>query len=206
MRTLFYRDVFYRAMFYRAMFYRAVLAPLLLLIVVPAQAATWVLDPAESRVFFKYSFEGAPYQGEFKNVEAIFDIDPMKPGSCDFSVTIPIADISVESAEVQDYLLDIELFDVDQFPTASFKAEKCRLESMNSFVSAGTLTIRDQTRPLSFPFKLDVELYDGQVRFHLTSEVTIQRLEYGVGQGYWANTAAVPNDVVIEVDVYAVQQ
>jgi len=186
-------------------FYRLLVTPLLF-IGLQAQAATWELDPNESRVIFKYSFEGTPYQGEFKNVEATFDIDIMKPGSCDFSVTFPIEDISVESPEVMDYLLDIELFDVDQFPIASFKATKCKLESMNSFVADGELTIRDQTHPMSFPFNLDIEMYDGQPRFHLTSEVTIERLKYGVGQGYWANTAAVPNDVGIVVDVYAVQK
>jgi len=123
-----------------------------------------------------------------------------------FDVTIPIADLEVDSAEVKDYLLDIELFDVDQFPTATFKAEKCRLLSPTSFVADGMLTIRDQTHPISFPFDLEVEVYDGQVRFHLTSEVTVERLKYGVGQGYWANTAEVPNEVTIEVDVYANQQ
>ena len=206
MRTLCYQTVLFRTLFFRTLFFRVIGTSLLLLIGSLAQAATWVLDPNESSVVFKYSFEGTPYQGKFDNVEATFNIDPMKPGSCDFTVTIPIADINVESAEVLDYLLDIELFDVDQWPTATFKANKCKLESLNSFVSEGVLTIRDQTHPLSFPFKLDIEIYDGQPRFHLTSEVTIQRLTYGVGQGYWANTASVPNDVVIAVDVYAVQQ
>jgi len=190
----------------RNLFNRAALAPLLLLIGLPAQAANWVLEPGESVVTFAYSYEGTPYQGEFKNVQATFDIDPMRPGTCDFQVTIPIEDISVDSPEVLDYLLDLEMFDVDQWPTASFKAEKCSLDSMNSFTSEGTLTIRDQTHPLAFPFKLDVTTVDGSVAIHLTSEVTIQRLDYGVGQGYWANTATIPNDVVISVDVYAIQQ
>jgi polyisoprenoid-binding protein YceI len=180
----------------------ALLLPLLL-VSLPVRAATWELDPGKSRVIFKYSFEGKPYQGEFKNVKATFDIDPLKPSECKFTVTIPIKDLHVDSAEVKDYLHDVELFDVDQFPTASFKAEKCRLKSANSFVADGALTIRNQTHPLSFPFKLDIDLNGGQPRFHLTSEVTIQRLKFGVGQGYWANTAAVPNDVVVAVDVYA---
>ena len=204
MRSLFFSAIFSNAMSLSKIFYRAMLASLLLF-TVSAQATTWKLDPNESHVYFKYSFKKTPYQGEFANVEATFNIDLTKPGSCNFTVTIPIADIDIENPEVKDYLLDIELFDVDQFPTASFKAEKCRLESANSFVSDGTLTIRDQTHPLSFPFKVEVEMLDGQPRFHLTSEVTIQRLEYGVGQGYWANTAEIPNDVIVEVDVYAVQ-
>ena len=95
---------------------------------------------------------------------------------------------------------------MDRWPTASFKAEKCSLESLNAFVSEGTLTIRDQTHPVSFPFKLDIETVDGQVAFHMTSEVTIQRLDFGVGQGYWANTATIPNEVMVGIDVYAIQK
>ena len=190
----------------RAQFNRAALAPLMFLVSLPLQAATWVIAPDESRVTFTYSYGTDPYTGEFKNVQATFNIDPMSPGSCKFEVTIPIADIAVDSPEVLDYLLDYELFDVDQWPNATFSAQKCTLKSLNSFESEGTLTIRDQTHPLTFPFDFEVEMVDGQPRFHLTSEVTIQRLQFGVGQGYWANTGEVPNDVLIKVDVYAVQQ
>jgi len=190
----------------RTLFHRAALASLLLLIGLPAQAATWVIDPEDSRVIFRYLYGSDPYEAEFKNVEATFEIDLLSPGTCNFSVTIPIADISIDSPEVLDYLLDYELFDVDTWPTASFKAEKCRLESLNTFVADGTLTIRDQTHPLSFPFELNVETAGGRIRFRLTSEVTIKRLEYDVGQGYWANTGEVPNDVVVEIDVYAIRQ
>lgn len=191
----------------RTIFKTAALAPLAALIIaVPTHAANWGIDQAESRVVFKYSYEGTPYEGEFKNVEATFNIDPMSPGSCDFQVTIPIEDVSVGDAETLDYLLDLEMFDVDQYPTATFSASKCKLESMNSFVADGVLTIRDQTHPISFPFDFEIEMYDGQVRFHMTSEVTIQRLEFGVGQGYWANTSTIPNDVVVAIDVYANQQ
>lgn len=190
----------------QTLYLRAALASLLLLIGLPALAQTWVIDKESSRVIFHYSYAGDPYQGEFGNVDAVFEIDPMNPGSCNFSVTIPIIDIGLDSPEALDYLWDVELFDVDQFPTARFEAEECRLQSMDSFVSSGTLTIRDVTRPMSFPFTLSIERNGDQVGFRLNSNVTIKRLEYGVGQGYWANTAEIPNDIGIEVDVYAVRQ
>ena len=190
----------------RTLIHRAAPTSLLLLFdltaQVTAQAATWEIDAAKSKVLFQYSYKSTPYSGEFKNVKATFKIDPASPGSCEFSVTIPIANLTVDSKEVVDYLLDIELFDVDQFPTATFKANKCRMQSVNSFVSDGTLTIRNQTKPMSFPFKLEL----GAKGFHLTSEVTIKRLDFGVGQGYWANTAEIPNDVKVKVDVYAAQK
>ena len=185
---------------------RALSGIALLIIGLPANAAMWVLDPGLSQVIFQYSYGTDPYEGRFSNVAATFDIDPMRPGSCSFDVTINIENIDVDSPEVLDYLLDYELFDVDTWPTASFKAEKCRLTGVTSFESDGTLTIRDQTKPMTFPFELDIETCDGQVCFHLSSEVTINRLDFGVGQGYWANTAEVPNEVVVKVDVYALQQ
>lgn len=188
----------------RTLLSRALIAAPLLVMGLPAQAATWVIDQADSHVYFNYAYGSDPYRGEFKNVSATFDIDLLSPGSCDFQVSIPINDISVDSPEVLDYLLDYELFDVDQFPMATFSAQKCSLTGMDSFVSEGTLTIRDQTHPISFPFEVDMDASGGSVRFHLTSEVTINRLEYGVGQGYWASTAEIPNEVTIQVDVYAV--
>ena len=97
------------------------------------------------------------------------------------------------------------MFNVEQFPTATFQANQCRLQSLNSFVADGQLTIRDQTHPMSFPFTFDVEMYDGQPRFHLTSEVTVKRLDYGVGTGFWSDTVALPNEIRIEVDVYSGQ-
>lgn len=190
----------------RTLLNRALLGVAFLIIGLPVQAAMWKLDPALSTVVFKYNYGSDEYQGTFTNIEANFDIDPTQPGGCKFDVTINIEDIEVDSPEVLDYLLDYELFDVDTWPAATFQAESCRLTGVTSFESDGTLTIRDQTKPMTFPFDLNIETCDGQVCFRLTSEVTILRLAYGVGQGYWANTAEVPNEVDVVVDVYATQQ
>ncbi|OGT72766.1 MAG: hypothetical protein A3H44_07185 [Gammaproteobacteria bacterium RIFCSPLOWO2_02_FULL_57_10] len=189
----------------RTLFSRAALLPLALVTGVTAQAAVWKLEPSESRVIFNYSYEGAPSKGEFRNIDATFDIDVANPAACNINVTIPIADMAVDTEEVLEYLLDVELFNAAEFPTASFQATQCRLESMNSFVADGSLTIRDQTHPISFPFTLETEIYDGQPRFHLTSEVTVLRLDYGVGTGYWEDTIALPNEILIQVDVYSGQ-
>jgi polyisoprenoid-binding protein YceI len=189
----------------RRLFFLTGLSSLAVIIGVSAQAAIWTLAPSESRVLFHFSYEGEAFVGEFKNVEATFDINPTNPGACNINVTIPIADISVDSSDIHGYLMDEDMFHAEQFPTAAFHASKCTLQSANSFVAEGELTIRDQTHPLSFPFVFDVEMHDGQPRFHLTSEVTVKRLDYGVGTGWWEDEEALPNEVRIEVDVYSGQ-
>ncbi len=56
---------------------RALLAPAILLTGMSAQAADWVIDKADSKVVFKWTYSGTPYQGEFRNISATFDIDPL---------------------------------------------------------------------------------------------------------------------------------
>ena len=74
----------------RTLLNRALLGTALLIIGLPAQAAMWVLDPGMSQVVFKYSYGTDPYEGRFTNVQATFDFDPMRPGSCNFDVVINI--------------------------------------------------------------------------------------------------------------------
>ncbi|MDO8909414.1 MAG: YceI family protein [Pseudohongiella sp.] len=189
----------------RTLISRTGLLSLAALIGLSAQAATWTLAPSESRVIFHYSYEDVPGQGEFRNVDATFDIDTANPGACNINVSIPIADIHVDSSEVKEYLLDEDMFNAEQYPMAAFQASQCRLQSVNSFVADGQLTIRDKTHPISFPFTIDMEMHNGRPRFHLTSEVTVNRLDFDVGTGWWDDTVALPNEIRIEVDVYSGQ-
>ena len=64
-----------------------------------SQAAEWVLEPG-SQVTFEYSYGTDPYEGRFTNVQANFDIDPMRPTSCKFDVTINIEDIDVDHSRI----------------------------------------------------------------------------------------------------------
>lgn len=187
----------------RKLFYRTALLSLVAFGGLSAQAATWTLAPSESRVVFHYSYEDVPGEGEFRNVDATFNIDTANPGACTINVTIPIADIYVDTSEVKEYLLDVDMFNAEQFPTATFQASQCSLQSVNSFVADGQLTIRDKTHPISFPFTMSMEMQDGRPRFHLTSEVTVNRLDFDVGTGWWSDTVALPNEIRIEVDVYS---
>ncbi|MEX2333292.1 MAG: YceI family protein, partial [Pseudohongiella sp.] len=119
------------------LFSQAALAPLMLAATVSAHAATWEIDPEDSKVIFKYSYSDTPYQGEFRNVQATFEIDPLSPSNCQIDVVIPIIDLEVGDEETESYMFDIELFDVDQFPTATFTADQCELTGVDSFTAKG---------------------------------------------------------------------
>ena len=67
------------------------------------------------------------------------------------------------------------------------------------FEAQGKLTIRDVTRPVRLPFTFVVAA-DGRTA-RLSGGTTIQRLDFGVGQGEWNDTTWVGNAVDIHFDL-----
>ena len=67
----------------------------------------------------------------------------------------------------------------------------------------GQLTIRDVTRDVVLPFELTIEETGGGKVANAVGELTISRLDYGVGQGEWASTKTVGEEVVIRIEIVA---
>ena len=61
--------------------------------------------------------------------------------------------------------------------------------------------------PVSLPFTLDIET-DGQGNniAKMSGSMSIHRLDYTLGEGQWADTKTVENEVKISVSVKAQQQ
>ncbi|HAI28113.1 MAG TPA: YceI family protein, partial [Thalassospira sp.] len=58
---------------------------------------------------------------------------------------------------------------------------------------------RDVTREVILPFDLEIEGNEAKA----TGTVTINRTDFGVGQGQWADTSQVGDPVTIEIDIEA---
>ena len=72
----------------RTFMHRVSFGVALLCLSAASQAAEWVLEPG-SQITFEYSYGTDPYEGRFTNVQANFDIDPMRPTSCCLLYTSP---------------------------------------------------------------------------------------------------------------------
>ena len=57
--------------------------------------------------------------------------------------------------------------------------------------------MRGVPKPVTLPFKLEIK----QDRAHFTGEMTVERLDYGIGQGPWKDTSVVGNTVKIFIDL-----
>jgi polyisoprenoid-binding protein YceI len=148
-----------------------------------AQAPPWNLA-AGSTLQFAATQQGAEFGGRFDSFAAEIQFEPAELASSHFLVTVAITSVNTDNGERDDALRSSDLFDASRWPEARFEAAEFRAVGDDRFEALGSLTIRDQTHPLVLPFNFTREGTRGTLR----GEVTISRLDYGVGQGEWADT------------------
>ena len=172
----------------------------------PAGAAVWNVKPG-SQILFHFVQSGAPFTGQFKSFDARIDFDPQKPEDGRIDVMIDVASLDTQNSERDALLRSGEIFGVESFPRAQFRADTVRLTGQGEYEAVGALTIRDVSRPLNLPFRLNMaDAGDGDVSATAHGKVAISRRDFELGKGEWADTAIVADEVVIEIRVEALQQ
>ena len=71
------------------------------------------------------------------------------------------------------------------------------------YEARGTLTLRDHSLPVVLPFTLALEGAPGERLATAEGSMTINRTDYGVGQGMFADTSVIPDPVEIAVRIVA---
>ena len=174
-------------------------APALLLpfisLAVTAQAAPacWAPLQEQSAISFSVDQAGAPLMGTFKTYTASVCLDPKDVAKGSVQVDVETASANTEVPELDDALKDSEFFDVAHWPKATFTGESMKQTGPGQYAVTGKLTIRDVTREVTVPFGWQPAA-DGKSA-KLTAKFSIQRLDYKVGTGQWADPKWVGNKV-----------
>lgn len=108
-------------------------------------------------------------------------------------VQIAIGSLSLGSTT--DQALGADWFNADAFPTARFTADLLAAEGEGTYRADGTLTLKGETVPVSFPFSLGI---DGDMA-EMTAELTLARRDFGIGTA----ETTVGYDVEVEITLTA---
>ena len=151
---------------------------------------------ADTELNFRAMQQGAEFSGKFEEFEIAIRFS--SDGLAESAITVTVAVASVNTAyEDRDTALRSEhLLDVAQWPEAFFRTAEFRDLGGDNFEAVGDMTIRDRTRRIALPFTFTTDGDEAQ----LAGELTISRLDYGIGQGDWADTTWVGRDVTILFD------
>lgn len=168
-----------------------------------AQAALprFLGDPARSTLAFEFVQAGATSRGAFGKFTTELRYDEKTLAASGLAVTVQVASLDTKDKDRDSVLRSAELFDVAQFPTATFFATSLVRGNGGGLDAVGKLTIRGITREWRLPLTLKASTNAGRPVVDLTGETTLKRLTFGVGQGEWQSTEWVPDEVKVRYSV-----
>ena len=178
--------------------------------VVPAQAATYQVDPDHTTVSFKIRHLFSKVEGQFKKFDGTFVYDPEKPESWASSGTIQTASINTNVEQRDKHLMSADFFDVEKYPTIQFKMTKALESTKEHGKVEGLLTIHGVEKPVM----LDVDIHGvgkdpwGNVRAGFTATTTINRKDFGLNWNEVLETGKflVGDEVAITIELEGIQQ
>lgn len=161
----------------------------------------WAILPDISRLEFDAVLYNAPFTGTFRKFGGTIVFDPENLADARADITIDMNAVVTGDSDRDKNIAGAEWFDAGKFPAARYVATKFEKGDGDNYVAIGDLTVRDQTMPVIIPFTLTIA--NGTA--HMQSELTLDRTNFGVGQGQWADESTVGHDVKVRIDLKAAQ-
>ena len=167
-----------------------------------AAVQRWVAHPDKSELGFTATQEGSQFSGQFHEFNASLELLPADEGIGLLQITanIKLASVDTQYRDRDDYLVQPDWFYVDMWPQAVFQSSTIRQLGGDRFVADGTLNLRGLSKDVQVELELILE--ENGERGNLIGSATLNRLDFGVGQGEWASTEWVGNEVIVEFNLY----
>jgi polyisoprenoid-binding protein YceI len=167
-----------------------------------ADVPSWKLAPEKSRILFTGTQMRVPAKGEFRKFTADIRFSPDDLAGSKVTVTVDTASARAGNRDVDKELKKELWFQVDKYPTATFEVSRFVAKGDGNYEAIARLTIRDQTREVALPFKLDIAGNTAKA----VGELQMKRLDYGVGRGEWKDTGIVADEVTVRIEIEATRQ
>jgi polyisoprenoid-binding protein YceI len=150
--------------------------------------------PAQSVVGFEFRQMGVPVKGSFKRFTTEMAFDPAKPEVARAKIEIDLASIDTGSPEADEESAGKLWFNRSVYPKATFVSKEVRALGNNRYELRGTLTLKGKLREMVIP----VAYAPGKNAATFDGAFVLKRLDFGIGEGMWADTATVANEVQVK--------
>lgn len=188
----------------------AILAMALLAGPQAAGATTYKIDKDHSTVRFSIRHLFSKVAGSFNDFEGAFSYVPGQPEQWKADAAIQAAGIDTNQAKRDQHLRSPDFFDVEKFPTMTFKSTTATDVTPTSAKLHGDLTMHGVTKPVVLDVVIHGEGKDpwGNVRSGFTGTTRVNRKDFGLGWNQTLETGQllVGEDVDITLDVEGIAQ
>ncbi|MDE2600226.1 MAG: YceI family protein [Rhodocyclaceae bacterium] len=183
---------------------KRLLLPALLLASFGAHAVEYNTVIAEkSQIAFTSRQMGVPVDGKFGKFAATLNFDPAKPEAAKALIDIDLASVDAGSKDANDEVVGKGWFNVKEFPKARFATTSVKALGNNRFEAKGQMTIKGKTREMSVPFTYKPEGAGNATTGVFEGTLPLQRTLFGIGEGAWADTSVVADEVPIKFRLVA---
>lgn len=169
----------------------------------------YTLDASHSRLGFSARHAMVTkVRGHFGDFEGTAHVDTADPAASHVEVTIRPDSISTGSVDRDNHLRSGDFFDVESFPTWTFRSTNVS-RAGSTWTVAGDLTLKDATLPVSIDFEETGTATDpfGNQRVGFEGELTLNRKDWGLTWNAALETGGVlvSEKVKLEFDLSAIK-
>lgn len=175
---------------------------------VPALAAAdkYAFDPAHTQIFFSADHLGfSRSTGRFNKFTGGFTFDEKAPENSSVEVSIDMNSVDMGSEAWDKHLKSADFFNVEKFPTMTFKSTKIEKTGEKTGKLTGDLTLLGVTSPVT----LDVTYNQSGIHGYTKSYVagfsatgTVKRSDFGMTYGL----PGVGDDIALNIQVEGVRE
>ena len=145
-------------------------------------AGTFQLDPAHTRLGFAVRHMVTTVHGQFTVFSGRIDLSGDDLERTTVELTIDPASIQTNNSDRDAHLRSTDFFDVERYPTMTFRGSSIRRDIDDRFALTGDLTIKNITRPVSLDFTFLGSATDpyGQLRLGFTGSGVVSRRDWAL--------------------------
>jgi len=171
---------------------------------------TYKIDKSHSEAVFQVRHLVTKVRGRFDDFEGTIQINEDRPELSSVEFTIRAASIDTNEKDRDTHLRSADFFDVEKFPTITFRSTRISRKSDESSDVIGDLTIHGVTKEVTLPVTHLGKAKDpwGKERVGFESELTLNRKDYGLTWNAPLEIGGflVGDEVKVSVSIQAVAQ
>lgn len=151
------------------------------------------LLPTHSEIVFTSHQMGVPVEGRFKAFDARIALDPKRPETGSVALRIDTGSATLGLPDTDAELAKPDWFATAKCPHATFQSSAVKSLGGGRFEVSGRLTIKGSVHDLVVP----VLVTQSGGTSYASGSFTIKRRDYKIGDGEWADTSLVADEVQV---------
>lgn len=170
----------------------------------------WKIIPEKSFVTWSVKYSGQEVKGTFPDMKAEIAFDEKRLHKSQASIQVSMSKVRSADKDAEENLPTGEWLNAIDYPVAIFSSTNFQqiqgeqYSVLGEFIFHGFKT--KITVPLTIHFSINKETFVPTRSTVVDGQFTLNRLDFKVGQGDWAKTDTLSNEVKVGVHIEAVEQ